>query len=211
MTLANQIGLDTLLTCTKSIVLHQYISQAIPSLDMRETHTRSDLKMAQESDLEAGVHPISPPPVHEMSGKGHVAQRDLAKSEPALEISTYSTSISSAREQNPLLKEPRRRRGNKQKSPPQIESLRQADKFYEALRAELEDATRHHCLFICWENNAYDQRAVPLLIEDKEGEVTVYRDMKGTLYKVQPWWSRYNPFYQVQYVEEVEVRVIILG
>jgi hypothetical protein len=72
-------------------------------------------------------------------------------------------------------------------------------------QADLEDSQRHHCLFLCWEDGADDQRAVPLLIEDIEDETRIYQDLVRTWYKMRGWWWRYIPFYGVLGLEEVEV------
>ena len=81
----------------------------------------------------------------------------------------------------------------------------QADQFFETLRAELGNGSCEHCLFVCWENKVNDQRAVPLLIDDREDEVRVYQDLVKIWYEKHGWWWKYIPFYEVQEVEEVEV------
>lgn len=81
----------------------------------------------------------------------------------------------------------------------------QAEQFFEALRAELGNGSHEHCLFVCWENEANDQRAVPLLINDREDEVRVYQDLVKIWYERHGWWWKCIPFYEVQGVEEVEV------
>ena len=80
-----------------------------------------------------------------------------------------------------------------------------APALFDEAQQHLEDSQRHHCLFLCWENGANDQRALPLLIEDPEDEKRIYQDMRQMWYQGCRWWKRYFPFYGVLSLEEVHV------
>ncbi|TAQ89297.1 hypothetical protein B7494_g2382 [Chlorociboria aeruginascens] len=84
----------------------------------------------------------------------------------------------------------------------------QAEQFFKTLRAELGNGSREHCLFVCWENEVNDQRAVPLLIDDRDDEVSVYQDLVEIWYKRYGWWWKCIPFYEVQGVDEVKFRFL---
>jgi len=161
--------------------------------------------MAQESDLEAGVHPRLPPPAHVQSDGKKTAQQELERSNHVRESPIPNLPISSAREKLTSANQLRRRRTTDRRLLPTPEASGQAGNFFEVLQSQLEDGIRPYCIFLCWEVSINDQRAVPLLIEDKEDEVRVYRDMVQKWCKMQPWWLKYNPFYKVLSVEEVEV------
>ena len=127
--------------------------------------------------------------------------------EAAIHLSNLPTATacaSSALEQVQLNAQPYPRRKVKEKAAPKI-MLWKAPTFFDELQQQLEDARRHHCLFLCWENGANDQRAVPLLIEDPEDEKRIYQDLRRTWYKGRRWWWKYFPFYGVLGLEEVEV------
>ncbi|KAE9373930.1 hypothetical protein N431DRAFT_482792 [Stipitochalara longipes BDJ] len=169
--------------------------------------------MAQQTDIEACVQPpILPAPVFGGNVREQVTQ--LPNLKPTIHAANNSKPSflgSSAREQMPAATQPRRRKQTGRLPAQAPEGLREAGKFFDALQAELEDGVRQHCLFLCWEASVNDQRAVPLLIENKEDEldeVKIYRDMAAKLYETQPWWLKYNPFCQVLGVEEVEFRFL---
>jgi hypothetical protein len=115
-----------------------------------------------------------------------------------------SGSVSSAREPDQLDNQPRSRLKGKQKDLPKLQAS-QDPVFFDTLQGELEDSQRHHCLCLCWDDGAEDQRAVPLLIEDIEDETRIYQDLVRTWYKMRGWWWRYIPFCGVLSLEEVEV------
>ncbi|KAH9208762.1 hypothetical protein DL95DRAFT_479526 [Leptodontidium sp. 2 PMI_412] len=102
--------------------------------------------MAQHSDLEAGIE---------------------LPNIPAL------VALSSAREPVRIPKQSRLRSKWKPKfHPPRIEQAsEQVDQFFETLRAELRKGSREHCLFVCWENEVNNHRAVPILINNREDKV----------------------------------------
>ncbi|KAN0098206.1 hypothetical protein V8E51_013869 [Hyaloscypha variabilis] len=164
--------------------------------------------MAQESDLEAGVHPRLPPPAHVQSDGEKSAQQELERSNHDQESPIPNLPVSSAREKLTSASQLRRRRTTDRRLLPTAEASGQAGNFFEVLQSQLEDGIRPYCMFLCWEVSINDQRAVPLLIEDKEDEVRVYRDMVQKLCEMQPWWLRHNPFYQVQDVKEVNFRFL---
>jgi hypothetical protein len=137
-------------------------------------------KMTQHLDLEAGIElPTIPAPV----------------------------ALSSAREPVHIANQSRLRSKWKPKvHPPRMaQASGQVEQFFETLRAELGSGSREHCLFVCWGNEVNDQRAVPLLIDDREDEVRVYQDLVKIWYERHGWWWKFIPFYEVQGVEEVEV------
>jgi len=159
--------------------------------------------MALETDLEAGAGHLPRLPVPVFRG-GVVKQSSLiAELEPHL-------SSSSSREHVPTTNQPRRRKKIEREPSPAPKKSGQAEEFFDDLQARLEDGVRPNCLFACWEVVPNDHRAVPLLIGDTDNEVQIYRDMAGKLYEKQMWWLRYNPFYQVIAVKEVEVCRIFL-
>lgn len=136
-------------------------------------------EMAQHSDLEAGTElPTVPIPV----------------------------ALSSAREPVRMHNQPRLRSKRKTKvlSPRTAQASGQAEHFFRDLGGELGNGSHEHCLFVCWENEIDDQRAVPLLIDDREDEVRVYQDLVTLWYERHGWWWRYIPFHKVQMVEEVK-------
>ncbi|KAF8850321.1 hypothetical protein BDZ45DRAFT_809232 [Acephala macrosclerotiorum] len=139
------------------------------------------IQRGQQSDLEAAIHLPNNPIAND--------------------------SVSSARERDQLDNQPRSRLKGKQKDPPKPRAP-QDPVFFDTLRGELEDSQRHHCLFLCWEDGAYDQRAVPLLIEDIEDEMRIYQDLVRTWYKMRGWWWRYIPFYGILGLEEVKFRFL---
>lgn len=106
------------------------------------------------------------------------------------ECPAASGSFSSALEQVQLNDQPNIRPKVKPKAPPN----------------PTEDAQRHHCLFLCWDEGPNDQRVIPLLIKDPEDEKRVYQDMGRIWYERHGQWRRYLPFYGVLSLREVEVR-----
>lgn len=135
--------------------------------------------MAQHSDLEAGTGlPTIPTPVALLSAREPVRVAKL----PYLR-SKWKTKV---------------------RPPRTAQASGQAEHFFEALRAELGNKSHEHCLFVCWENEVNDQRAIPLLIDDREDEVRVYQDLVKIWYERHGWWWQYIPFHKVQMVEEVE-------
>lgn len=119
------------------------------SSPQREGRFSPFAKMAQHSDLEAGIE---------------------LPNIPAL------VALSSAREPVRIPKQSRLRSKWKPKfHPPRIEQAsEQVDQFFETLRAELRKGSREHCLFVCWENEVNNHRAVPILINNRGDKVMVY-------------------------------------
>jgi hypothetical protein len=114
-------------------------------------------------------------------------------------------SFSSALEQVQLNDQPNIRRKMKPKAPPNP-TERRIPVLFDKLHQQLEDAQRHHCLFLCWDEGPNDQRVIPLLIKDPEDEKRVYQDMGRIWYERHGRWRRYLPFYGVLSLHEVEVR-----
>jgi len=161
--------------------------------------------MSQQADLEAGGSPPTGPPRIALSNsKTRVPQLPGVLS---LNNTIPSISTSTPTQPNPVANQARLRKGQKFKNtpPPQFQTSKQPEQIFEALYTDLEDGYSNNCLFMCWEQGANDQKAIPLKIRDTDDEVQVYRDMVDKWYEVQRWWWRYVPFYQVLGVEEVEV------
>jgi len=185
-----------------------HISERFPSRT-RLHLLSSRKKMTRDTDLEAGEVrlPNLPTPVYGGGSTNQVTQGPQL--EPNLHATISSSGLqlpsSSAREQVPTPTQPRRRKKIEKEPSPAAKIILQPATFFDSLQAELENGARSHCLFMCWEVGINDRRAVPLLIDEPDNEVQIYRDMAVRLDETQPWWLRYNPFYQVIAVEEVEV------